>query len=498
MATTMWRSPFRFSSNLRVALRQKNPERCYSLSALQTQDDEVLYPPVKPKFPPGNWKGMERDYAWNMYNLEQESLAIPSVQGRIDHVKKVHEIHSKYKGDLKFAWFFNGKSLEPRLFNYQLDKTKTFPNDGLPSVYDNVDVTNELELVTPLVKEIIVNECEKVYRRSSLGNPVGLSKEKVSKLLIKSMILKILSILSYSHSHLLTSEFSEDVFQQAYWDRLSDTGLIEEKRKFKQKVMKFQGEYKTSFQLRTELPLPEFVDRDSESCVGRDYPKCPYHPLVLGQMKEKCTPHFLPGVNLGSPCEFGYLSLETVNSFLLDKAAIAYKSSPDVIPEIWKGFALSSSFLSTVAQAHYQGFSMYSDMTYPLTSQTIITDGRKFLFGAYQLNTLQMWKPDENNPHCNLFWHTEIDMFDGVQDGKIVGYNDDVLKTLLKFLLLGTPDRGYDLKPTISHIEPTETIEDYVHMEEIIETTKYDFDTASSTQLNQAMEDSVPPEDVKT
>ncbi|XP_033749823.1 28S ribosomal protein S30, mitochondrial-like [Pecten maximus] len=472
----MWRSPFRFSNILRVVMRQKKSDRYYSLGAVQEQDDAVQYPPVKPKFPPGDWSGLEREYAWQMYHWEQEVLEIPSVEGRIDYIKKLQKSHNKYRIDGQFAWFFDGKSLEPRLLNYQFDKTKTFPIEGLPSIYDNVDIKSDLEALTPVVKDIILSECDKVSRRSSLANPVGLNKEKISKLLIKSLILKILSSLSCSHSHLLTAELSEDVFQQAYWDRYSDRGLLPEKEKPQKKVMKYQGEYKTSFQLRTELPLPEFVGRDSDTCVGQDYPKCPYHPIVLGQRKEKCTPHFLPGVNRGSPCEFGYLSVETVNSFKLDKAAVDYQSSPEIIPELWKGFALSSSFLSTVAQAHYQGFNTYHDMMYPLTSQTIVTDGRKFLFSAYQLNTLHLWKSDESNPVCNLFWHKEMTLFDGVQNGTLVGFNDDVLKTLLQFLVLGTQDGGYNMTPTISDTQPTQTIEDFVPVEEVVERIQHDVD----------------------
>lgn len=448
------------------------------MGAIQTQEDEVHYPPIKPKYPPGNWSEFGREYAWQMYNWEQEILEIPSVQGRIDFIKDLQKSHFNklYNREEQFAWFFNGKSFEPRLLTYQYDKTKTLPVEGLPSVYDKVDVTSDLELITPIAKELILRECENIQRRSLLANPIGHGKERISKLLIKSLILKILSIVSCSHPHLLTAEFSEDVFQQAYWDRYSDTGLLPNSDQPKKKVMKYQGECKTSFQLRTVQPLPEFVGRDSDSCLGQDYPKSPYNPAVLGQIKEKCTPHFLPGVNIGSPCEFGYLSVETVDSFLLDNAIEQYKSCPDIIPDLWKGFALSSCFLSTVAQAHYQGFNTYHDMTYPLTSQTIVTDGRKFVFSAYQLNTLHLWRSDDSNPLCNLFWYKDMELFDGIKDGELVGFNDEVLKTLLKFVLLGTPDRGYHLKPTISITEPTQTIENYVPVEEVIERVYYDVD----------------------
>jgi hypothetical protein len=68
------------------------------------------------------------------------------------------------------------------------------------------------------------------------------------------------------------------------------------------------------------------------------------------------------------------------------------------------------------------GFNTLIDLTYPLTSQSILSDGRRWRFTAYQLNTLELWKDNKGNEHANLCWASEeAELFAGVEAGK-VGY----------------------------------------------------------------------------
>lgn len=70
-------------------------------------------------------------------------------------------------------------------------------------------------------------------------------------------------------------------------------------------------------------------------------------------------------------------------------------------------------------------------------SQAVITDGKYFSYFCYQLNTVALSvEADSNNPRKNLIWGTEsLKLYDGVEDGKVVGLNDGVLKLLVQFLL---------------------------------------------------------------
>lgn len=67
---------------------------------------------------------------------------------------------------------------------------------------------------------------------------------------------------------------------------------------------------------------------------------------------------------------------------------------------------------------------------------------------AYQLNTLELYKNDECNPYRNLAWVSGPHrLYDQVENGQVKGFNDEVLKLLLKCILLKPVDRGVDLRP---------------------------------------------------
>ena len=98
---------------------------------------------------------------------------------------------------------------------------------------------------------------------------------------------------------------------------------------------------------------------------------------------------------------------------------------------------------------------MFQDITYPLTTQTVMSDGQKFTFFAYQLNTIHLWLTDEHQPLRNVCWATqEMALYDKVENGEVHGFNDDVLRHLLKFLKLQTQDRGVDMRPYLKEESP--------------------------------------------
>nr|CAD7569775.1 unnamed protein product [Timema californicum] len=96
------------------------------------------------------------------------------------------------------------------------------------------------------------------------------------------------------------------------------------------------------------------------------------------------------------------------------------------------------------------GFSTFNDITYPLVTQTVITNGRLWSFYGYQLNTTLLHSENaKENPQRNLCYGTKpLPLYDGVESGRVVGFNPDVLKSLLK-LYLNVPKHreGVELKP---------------------------------------------------
>lgn len=108
------------------------------------------------------------------------------------------------------------------------------------------------------------------------------------------------------------------------------------------------------------------------------------------------------------------------------------------------------------AQANFLGFTTYNDITYPLVTQCVITNGQFWSFYVYQLNTLLVHsKNAEENPKKNVCWATkEFKLFEEIKDGKIIGFNDDVLKILCKFYANVPQKRvGVELRPYLSDKE---------------------------------------------
>lgn len=96
------------------------------------------------------------------------------------------------------------------------------------------------------------------------------------------------------------------------------------------------------------------------------------------------------------------------------------------------------------------GFSTFNDITYPLTTQTVITNGQWWSFFVYQLNTTLVHSEyADENPKRNICWVTEpIKLFDKIENEKVHGLNEEVLKTLIKFYTNIPEERiGVDLKP---------------------------------------------------
>lgn len=88
----------------------------------------------------------------------------------------------------------------------------------------------------------------------------------------------------------------------------------------------------------------------------------------------------------------------------------------------------------------------------------IITDGQFYSFFAYQLNTLELWKDDDANPLRNLCWHQEnMKLFEDIQDGQLVDFNENVLKQVIKFFINQPCKRDCTLRPYLLPASDKET-----------------------------------------
>jgi len=124
---------------------------------------------------------------------------------------------------------------------------------------------------------------------------------------------------------------------------------------------------------------------------------------------------------------------------------------PEDADELLLSYGIIASFGWLCAQASYQGFNTYNDVTYPFVTQTIVTNGQHWSFFAYQMNTFTLHKDcyEENNKR-NICYYTEpMKLYESIdENGDVIGFNEDVLKTLIQFYL-NTPKEkeNVEMKP---------------------------------------------------
>lgn len=97
-----------------------------------------------------------------------------------------------------------------------------------------------------------------------------------------------------------------------------------------------------------------------------------------------------------------------------------------------------SSFGWLMAQAAYLGFSTFNDITYPLTTQTVISNGQYWSFYAYQMNTLLFYGDHifDKSSRNICFGTNPMKLYDSIDDdGKVINFNEEVVKMLLQFYL---------------------------------------------------------------
>jgi len=117
--------------------------------------------------------------------------------------------------------------------------------------------------------------------------------------------------------------------------------------------------------------------------------------------------------------------------------------------ELLHSQAILNSFGKLLAQAYMLGFDQFTDLGYPLASQTVLCNGVDWSFHSYQLNTIQLdQKNSTKNPKQNYCWSTPpMKLIE--ENGKL---NPTVLETLLKFYLTPTLSReGECEKPYVKY-----------------------------------------------
>lgn len=160
---------------------------------------------------------------------------------------------------------------------------------------------------------------------------------------------------------------------------------------------------------------------------------------------------YVAGFWPGDRDEFGLLSIHGRGHILERRESYG----PEDNLEALHCQAITASFGWLLAQASYQGFTTFNDLTYPLATQTAITNGQLWSLYAYQLNTIVMHNDQiDTNPKHNICFGTNpMKLYDTVENGKVQGLNDDVLKMIVQFYLNSPEEREHEMKPFLGEEE---------------------------------------------
>lgn len=201
--------------------------------------------------------------------------------------------------------------------------------------------------------------------------------------------------------------------------------------------------------LRHKHPLKPLVNAVAKT--RDDVPIYEFDSRTLGYITEYRHGITIPGFWPGSSYEHAAISYQNRSFIPLNTLSEIQKSDQQ---NMVHALGIQSSFAWVLGLASYQGFTTFNDITYPLTTQTIVTDGRTWSFYAYQMNTTRVGNKTLPG-YPNLCWGTkEMNLFESIKDdGSIEGFNVDVLKNLIKFYINVPKQRNIDMKPYLGKTE---------------------------------------------
>lgn len=321
--------------------------------------------------------------------------------------------------------------------------TKTAYLSGLPDKYGLIqDDTPDASGVTGISHDALTDIRSLISRVLLQEHFWHIKKRRPflyreQELVIGPLLRNLVSGLTYSLAKynplLLHSSLDLSTQVNFYWKRGQYT-IPKGHRKGRIEPYRFQIDDHPHSQIRITQQLPQFAPM--EAYYEAEIPEITCAPDMMPLFRRQYSNHIYTGSKLPDPACYGHTQFHLVpDRYHRDRMNKQQQS--DQIEVFLRANAMASLFAWTGAQAMYQGFWSHQDVTRPFVSQAVITDGKFFSFFCYQLNTVALCaQTDVDNPRKNVLWGTEsLPLYDSIQDGEVVGMNDEVVKLLVQFLV---------------------------------------------------------------
>ncbi|XP_029294959.1 large ribosomal subunit protein mL65 [Cottoperca gobio] len=284
--------------------------------------------------------------------------------------------------------------------------------------------------IRSLVTRVILQENWHTKKRKPF---LSRKQEQMVGPFVRNLVTGLTFSLAKYNPLLLLSSLDINPQVNFYWRR-GQRIIPKGHRRGRQEPIRFQIDDQPNTQIRITQQLPQFTPL--EDSYAAEVPEVMLAPNLMPLFRRQYENNIFTGAKLPDPACYGHTQFHLVpDRYHRDR--MARQQLSDQVEVFLRANALTSLFAWTGAQAMYQGFWNHEDVTRPFVSQAVITDGQFFSFFCYQLNTVALSvEMDANNPRKNLLWGTEsLRLYESVQDGEVVGLNDDVLKLLIQFLI---------------------------------------------------------------
>ena len=203
------------------------------------------YPPVKGRYPPGQWGDLPNKVAWVLYDRGNHLNEIKDLKFRLE----------AYAG-AKEHYFYHMRCHDKRPATlYKQYVTKTHVVHDQPDKFKDVFIQDEdFNNIKEIVERDITQQNNQIF---SCSYPVleRSQNEKVDIQLLKKILHTIMNSLSFKHPYLLTTQVDNDTRMETFWYRTGNEETSERKGSY-YSLIAVQYEDNARFHVRTEKPTP--------------------------------------------------------------------------------------------------------------------------------------------------------------------------------------------------------------------------------------------------
>ncbi|KAH8273311.1 hypothetical protein KR018_011864, partial [Drosophila ironensis] len=266
-----------------------------------------------------------------------------------------------------------------------------------------------------------------------------------TQLVVEQLNRTLVQLLGGQYPHLNETEVDFNPRHEAFWavggvEAAKNVVNSKKGRKWQKdeaagltdRFVQYSGAPLLSLRHRRQLAPWKAQDDSSNAELREGLPSFKYDARSLGystKHQHACNvPGYWPSANGNN---FGIISF--LSRSHLQSRRKSYGQSD--LQETLDSLAIQASYALLLGQASNNGFSTYNELSYPMNTQTVITNGREWSFYEYQLNTLLLHGDAGENRRLNFCRGTPpIALYAEMSlEGKCVGFNDEVLRQLLNF-----------------------------------------------------------------